>query len=116
MEASVRMVMKVGAKYNWIGQLERLIYLGKSNGGFGRWHQFAKVDCPSVIWCEVLDEDLPKPLLQGREAVQRQKLNSLRADVKSGMDELDEGCYTIFDQNFVDNLLAETEQASNRSA
>ncbi len=66
--------------------------------------------CATEVICEAL------PLLQGREAVQRQKLNSLRADVKSGMDELDEGCYTIFDQNFVDNLLAETEQASNRSA
>jgi len=45
---------KIGGKYNWIGQAERLIYLGKN----GYWHQFAKIESPSTVWCEVLDEDL----------------------------------------------------------
>ena len=50
--------MKVGGKYNWRVQPERLVYLGRNWSGNGYWHQFAKVDAPSVVWCEVLDEDL----------------------------------------------------------
>lgn len=46
--------MKIGGKYNWKGQPERLAYLGKS----GCWHQFEKVDEPGIVWCEVLDSDL----------------------------------------------------------
>lgn len=44
----------VGGRYNWRNQPERLIYLGRN----GVWHQFAKVDAPSVVWCEVLAADL----------------------------------------------------------
>lgn len=46
--------MKRLGRYNWKGQPERLIYIGKK----GSWHQFVKVDRPGVVWCEVLDEDL----------------------------------------------------------
>jgi hypothetical protein len=46
--------MKIGDKYNWKNQPERLIFTGK----VGSWNQFAKVDSPKVIWCEVLDSDL----------------------------------------------------------
>lgn len=46
--------MIIGGKYNWIGQAERLVYLGKKRG----WHQFAKVDTPNMVWCEVVDRDL----------------------------------------------------------
>lgn len=46
--------MKLGDRYNWIGQQERLIYIGKE----GNWHQFALVDNPTKVWCEVLDSDL----------------------------------------------------------
>lgn len=46
--------MKVGGRYNWKGQPERLVYLGKDRC----WHQFAKVDNLAVVWCEVLGEDL----------------------------------------------------------
>ena len=49
-------------------------------------------------------------LLQNSEAVKQQKLNSLRADIKQGIDDLDAGRYTVFNQNFVDDLLVETEQ------
>lgn len=48
------MKMIVGKKYRWIGQKETLIYLGFK----GVWHQFAKVEAPEVVWCEVLDRDL----------------------------------------------------------
>jgi hypothetical protein len=46
--------MLIGGKYNWIGQKERLVYMGKE----GSWHQFALVDKPSVVWCKVLTRDL----------------------------------------------------------
>jgi len=46
--------MKIGGKYNWINQPEKLIYLGKN----GFWNQFAKVGFPEIVWCEVLDSDL----------------------------------------------------------
>ena len=50
--------MKFGGQYNWIGQPERLIYLGKNWSGNGYWHQFAQVSEPAEVWCEVLDEDM----------------------------------------------------------
>lgn len=50
--------MKIGGRYNWIGQAERLIYLGKHFSSNGRWHQFAKVEAPDVVWCEVVEADL----------------------------------------------------------
>lgn len=46
--------LKVGGKYNWKNQPERLVYLGKA----GVWYQFAKTETPDVIWCEVLAQDL----------------------------------------------------------
>jgi hypothetical protein len=48
----------VGNKYNWKNQPERLVYLGYNFSGNGRWHQFAKVDKPSIVWCEVQTSDL----------------------------------------------------------
>lgn len=48
----------LGGKYNWKNQLERLIYLGRNWSGNGYWHQFAKVNEPESVWCEVLDDDL----------------------------------------------------------
>jgi hypothetical protein len=50
----------VGGKYNWINQSERLIYLGHNFSGNGFWHQFAKVESPETIWCEVVNADLDK--------------------------------------------------------
>lgn len=46
--------MTIGGKYNWKNQPEKLVYLGKK----GAWHQFAKVNEPGNIWCEVLGADL----------------------------------------------------------
>lgn len=50
--------MNIGENYNWKGQPEMLVYLGHNWSGNGYWHQFAKVDDPSVVWCEVLESDL----------------------------------------------------------
>lgn len=55
--------MNIGGKYNWKGQPERLIYLGNIYLGNnwsenGYWHQFALVESPDVVWCEVLGSDL----------------------------------------------------------
>lgn len=43
--------MKIGGKYNWINQDEKLIYLGKERC----WNRFALVEYPEIVWCEVLD-------------------------------------------------------------
>lgn len=48
------MKLVIGGKYNWKTQPERLVYLGKE----GLWNQFAKIEYPEGVWCEVLDEDL----------------------------------------------------------
>lgn len=53
------MKMIIGEKYNWRNQPERLVYLGHNFSGNGYWHQFAKVDEPEIVWCEVLTSDLP---------------------------------------------------------
>lgn len=50
--------MKIGGRYNWIGQQERLVYIGRKWSGNGYWNQFAKVEYPEIVWCEVLDSDL----------------------------------------------------------
>ena len=50
--------MIIGNKYNWKHQEERLVYLGMCDPRNGRWHQFAKVESPEAVWCEVLSSDL----------------------------------------------------------
>jgi antitoxin ParD1/3/4 len=55
-------------------------------------------------------------LLQNREAIEQQKLNSLRVDIQQGINDLDTGRYTVFSPTFVDDLLAETEQNSGLMA
>jgi hypothetical protein len=47
-----------GGRYNWRGQPERLVYLGRNWSGNGYWHQFKKIGDPGRVWCEVLDTDL----------------------------------------------------------
>lgn len=51
--------LKVGGRYNWKGQPERLVYMGYNWSGDGYWHQFRKVDGVTV-WCEVKDSDLSR--------------------------------------------------------
>lgn len=50
--------LKIGGRYNWRNQPERLVYTGLCEPRNGRWHQFALVDAPDKCWCEVLDSDL----------------------------------------------------------
>lgn len=52
--------MKIGGRYNWRNQPERLVYLGKNWSGNGYWHQFALTSKPEEVWCEVLDGDLER--------------------------------------------------------
>lgn len=47
--------MVKGEQYNWKHDKQtKLVYLGKD----GNWNQFAKIETPDVVWCEVLDNDL----------------------------------------------------------
>lgn len=48
----------IGDKCNWVGQPERLVYLGLGTGVCRGWHQFARVESPHRVWCEVRPEDL----------------------------------------------------------
>lgn len=52
--------LKVGGRYNWCGQSERLTYIGARRyaGDSRTWYQFEKVDAPGVVWCEILGPDL----------------------------------------------------------
>lgn len=51
--------LRVGGKYNWKNQPERLVYMGMRHYvGNGNWHQFALVDKPDSVWCEVRVADL----------------------------------------------------------
>jgi hypothetical protein len=50
--------LRIGGRYNWKNQPERLIYTGMCEPRNGRWHQFEKVDEPGRVWCEVLGSDL----------------------------------------------------------
>lgn len=49
--------LRVGGRYNWRGQEERLYYVGPEVYPDGIWHQFAKVG-EELIWCEVRASDL----------------------------------------------------------
>ena len=51
-------MFKIGDECNWKNQSERLVYLGHNWSGNGHWHQFARVESPNKVWCEVLTEDL----------------------------------------------------------
>lgn len=50
--------LRIGGRYNWIGQPERLVYICKNWSGNGYWHQFEKVGEPGVGWCEVTNDQL----------------------------------------------------------
>ncbi len=52
------MKLQIGGRYNWKNQPERLVYLGDNLSGNGFWHQFAKVESPDVVWCEVKGDQL----------------------------------------------------------
>lgn len=63
--------MKIGGRYNWQNQPERLVYIGRNWSGNGYWHQFEKVDELGIVWCELLDSDLH--LLEQSEITEENK-------------------------------------------
>ena len=50
--------IEVGCRYNFKYHRERLIYLGTNFDLSGVWHQFALVEKPDQVWCEVKSSDL----------------------------------------------------------
>ena len=47
------MIFKIGGEYQWIGQPKpKLVYLGLKDG----WHEFAKFENPSMVWCRIAKE------------------------------------------------------------
>lgn len=46
--------LKVGGTYQFIGQGEKIVYIGKE----GNWNQFEKLNGNYEVWCELLDSDL----------------------------------------------------------
>lgn len=49
------MILRRGKGYHWrCDPFTKLVYLGRE----GCWHQFAKIETPREVWCEVLTEDL----------------------------------------------------------
>lgn len=52
--------LQINGKYNWKNQSERLVFLGtqRHTGDPRTWFQFALVEEPNTVWCEVLESDL----------------------------------------------------------
>ena len=52
--------LQINGKYNWKNQSERLVFLGtkRHTGDIRVWFQFALVEKPNSVWCEVLESDL----------------------------------------------------------
>jgi hypothetical protein len=53
-----RVSMKIGGRYNFKWQPDKLVYVGYNWSGNGYWHQFELVSRPGVVWSEVLDSEL----------------------------------------------------------
>ena len=52
------MNMVIGNKYNWKNQPERLVFIGSYGQRDATWYQFAKVENPAKVWCELIERDL----------------------------------------------------------
>jgi len=54
------MELKEGGRYKWSHQPEQLVYIGpkRYEGDMRVWNQFAKVEKPDIVWCEVLKSEL----------------------------------------------------------
>lgn len=52
--------MEIGGCYRFPYETQLLRYMGARRyaGDSRRWHQFAKVEVPLMVWCEVLDKNL----------------------------------------------------------
>lgn len=49
---------KIGGKYNWRNQPERLVYMGSKRYPNGIWYQFALVESSDKVWSEVRGNEL----------------------------------------------------------
>lgn len=87
------MRLKIGDKYNWINQPERLVYLGYNFSSNGRWHQFAEVAAPEKVWCECLKSDLIN--IEKTKAAPRKSV----ADVAKALDKFSLPEDQLFDHN-----------------
>ena len=50
--------LKINGKYNFIGQPEKLVFIGNNWSGNGYWNQFALIDKQNIVWSEINDSDL----------------------------------------------------------
>ena len=50
--------LKLGGRYNWRNQDDKLVYMGHNFSGNGYWHQFSLVESPHKVWCEVQESEL----------------------------------------------------------
>lgn len=50
--------LKVGGKYNFTQQPERLVHIGVVYDYSGKWYQFALVSEPDKVWAELSNQDL----------------------------------------------------------
>lgn len=52
--------LQLEGRYNFKGQGEKLVYIGSRRyaGDCRTWYQFAKVENPYKVWCELLEADL----------------------------------------------------------
>lgn len=57
-DKEIDMNLILGGRYNWKGQTERLIFMGRKRYGYVLWNQFARIEYPDMVWCEVPDDDL----------------------------------------------------------
>lgn len=53
-----KLILKKGNKYIFRHQSDVLVYLGRNWSGNGWWHQFAKVEEPTIVWSELSAPDL----------------------------------------------------------
>lgn len=49
--------LKVGGRYNFVNQKDRLIYLGRGNNAWC-FHEFENVEQPGVVWTYLPDKDI----------------------------------------------------------
>ena len=105
METSNRGLV-VGGFYNWKNQPERLVYLGRKQYWWQFWHQFALIDNPHEVWCEVTSADLSRMEETGRPEQDLVEINKAIEDrmAIAGINQLKMGKALRFAELFSNNL------------
>jgi len=52
------MTLIKGELYTFENDTTVLVYLGENYSGNGYWHQLAKEESPTEVWCEMLYDDI----------------------------------------------------------